>query len=335
VTETKFDVAITTFRRPDMVVAAVRSCLRQGGQLNSVVVVDDASGDDTGKRIAALSDARIVFHERAANGGIGAARRDALALCSSEWTVMLDSDHELLPGALDRLASHITSLGPEVGIVGARYQWDTGLATPVRLPDQTIDYQGRIEWASLPDSIGTDYLCCISRNVRENVTWSTERSGAVDRLFHLDAARVAQASFLPDCLALQRSDGAFSHSRGDPQYLLACRLREATGAVAVCGQILRTHGEALRRWGLPQLAVTYKMGILSAALAGQRALALRWACAGLLSCGPRLIGLRVVLGGIIGGRLFRWAYLGILRRRQSCPPVVTVAESEGKDSDTN
>jgi glycosyltransferase involved in cell wall biosynthesis len=331
VTGTKFDVAITTFRRPDMVVAAVRSCLLHGGRLNSVVVVDDASGDDTGKKIAALGDPRIVFHERATNGGIGAARNDAMARCTSEWTVMLDSDHELLPGALERLALHIATLPPAVGIVGARHRWDTGGVTPARLPEETIDYRGRIEWASLPDSIGTDYVCCVSRHVRQNVAWSTERSGAVDALFQLDAARVAQASFLPDCLALQRSDGAFSHSRGDAQYLLASRVRDAAGGVAVCRQILLVHGDAMRRWGRPLLAHIYKMGVLYAVLAGHHALARRWACAALLACGARLIGMRVVLASIIGGRLFRWAFLIAMRRRQSRPGGVTVAVSDGAD----
>jgi glycosyltransferase involved in cell wall biosynthesis len=330
-TGTKFDVAITTFRRPDMVVAAVRSCLLQGDRLNSVVVVDDASGDDTGKKIAALGDPRIVFHERATNGGIGAARGDAMARCISEWTVMLDSDHELLPGALERLALHIATLPPAVGIVGARHRWDTGGVTPARLPEETIDYRGRIEWASLPDSIGTDYVCCVSRHVRQNVTWSTERSGAVDALFQLDAARVAQASFLPDCLALQRSDGAFSHSRGDAQYLLASRVRDAAGGVAACRQILLTHEHALRCWGRPLLARIYKMGILFAVLAGDHVLARRWTRSALLTCGPRLIGPRVVLASIIGGKLFRLAYLRTIRRAQSHPPSATVAASSGGD----
>ena len=186
-------------------------------------------------------------------------------------------------------------------------------------------------WASHPDSIGADYLCCVSRNVRENVTWSTERSGVVDSLFQLDAARVARASFLPDCLALQRSDGAFSHSRGDARYLLASRLRDADGGVAVCRQILLTHEHALRCWGKPLLARIYKMGILFAVLAGDRALARRWTCSALLTCGPRLIGPRVVLASIISGKLFRWAFLRTMPRDQSRPPGASDASSNEAD----
>ena len=87
-----FDVALTTYRRPDMAVAAIASCLSQGTRLRRVVVVDDASRDTTEERIRALRDPEVLLHVRAENGGIGAARRDAMARCDAEWTVTLDSD---------------------------------------------------------------------------------------------------------------------------------------------------------------------------------------------------------------------------------------------------
>lgn len=305
---TKIDVAITSFRRPEMVVAAVRSCLAQGEWLGRVVVVDDASEDDTAARLAALGDPRVLLHVRPQNGGIGAARKDALDRCSAEWSVTLDSDHELLPGALRTLSARADAAHARIGIIGARFRWDTGVVTPVHVPERSIGYEDRIRWSARPDSIGADYLCCTSRRVRERVSWSTERSGLVDVLFQLDAARVADAEFTNECLAYQKSTGAEGHTRGTVEHLLARRRRDAPGAVAVCRQILDRHGTALAAWGRPILAGVLKEGATSAAILGRRLLAARWACRAVATGGPAAITPAWVPACLAGPPIFTWAY---------------------------
>jgi glycosyltransferase involved in cell wall biosynthesis len=314
-----FDIALTTYRRPDMVVAAIGSCLSQGTRLRRVVVVDDASRDTTEERIRALRDPRVLLHVRAENGGIGAARRDAMARSDAEWTVTLDSDHELLPGALDVLAARIERLAPRVGIVGARYRWDTGGITPRFVPDGVLDYEGRIVWSQLPGSIGGDYLCCVSRRVREAVQWSPHRSGLADTLFQLDAARVADAIYLPDCLALQRSDGAEGNTRGNVAHLLARREADAEGGLAVCEAILDRHGDALRECGRSLGGGVLKMGAVYAALLGRRALAVKWAVEALLLAGPREVSPGLIPACAAGKAVFSWAYRRSLIRGGATP----------------
>jgi glycosyltransferase involved in cell wall biosynthesis len=316
---TQIDVAITTYRRPGMVVAAVRSCLAQGAWLGKVIVVDDASGDDTPRRLAAMRDPRVLVLVRDHNGGIGAARKDALAHCSAEWTVTMDSDHELLPEALRKLVSLAQKIRSGVGIIGARYRWDTGGITPEVLPEDPIGYQDRIRWSARPRSIGSDYLCCISRTVRERVTWSSERSGLVDVLFQLDAAQVADAQFTKDCLAYQKSDGAEGHTRGTVTHLLERRRRDAAGGVAVCQLILDRHGPALKAWGRRLLAGVLKEGASCAAMLDQRRLAARWACRAVSTGGPRLVHPGWVLACVAGPPLFTWAQRRSLIRGGAVP----------------
>ncbi len=316
---TKIDVAITSFRRPEMVVAAVRSCLAQGEWLSRVIVVDDASGDDTPARIAALGDPRVLIHVRSQNGGIGAARKDALDRCSAEWNVTMDSDHELVPGALRMLSSRADAVHSRIGIIGARFRWDTGAVTPEHVPEHSIGYEDRIKWSARPNSIGTDYLCCISRYVRERVNWSAERSGLVDVLFQLDAAKVADAQFMNECLAYQKSNGAEGHTRGTVAHLLARRRRDALGAIAVCQQVLDRHGPALATWGCPILAGVLKEGAASAAILGKRLLAARWACRAVATGGPALITPGWVPACLAGPPLFTWAYRKSLIRGGAIP----------------
>jgi glycosyltransferase involved in cell wall biosynthesis len=271
-----FDVAITSYKRPAMVKDAVVSCLNQGPLLNKVIVVDDASGDDTAEVIRSLSDPRIVFFQRTENGGIAAARRDAFGLSDADWTVSLDSDHELLPGAMDGLARLLASVPQPVDILGARYQWDTGGVTPVNMPEGIVGYRERIILSGQEDSIGADYLCAVSKRLRQAVKWEPLRSIGPDTLFQLDIARIGQAIFTPDTLALEKSDGGHGWTRGSAEQRWARRCQDAPDAVRALELILSRHEAGLRRWGKSKLAGLYLHGAFSALLSGQRMQALRW-----------------------------------------------------------
>jgi GT2 family glycosyltransferase len=83
-----------------MVERAVRSALAQRRPPAEVIVVDDASGDDTGAR-AESAGARVVTHDQ--NRGRGAARNTGLEEAASEWVALLDSDDEWLPDHLATL----------------------------------------------------------------------------------------------------------------------------------------------------------------------------------------------------------------------------------------
>src|SRR4051794_32304698 len=91
-------VVIPAYRRPGMVERALRSVLAQTRRPAEVIVVDDASGDDTGARAAALG-ARVITHER--NSGRGATRNRGIAAASQDWIALLDCDDEWLPRHLE------------------------------------------------------------------------------------------------------------------------------------------------------------------------------------------------------------------------------------------
>jgi glycosyltransferase involved in cell wall biosynthesis len=305
----QFDVAITSFKRPTMLRDAVVSCLRQGPLLHKVIVVDDASGDNTAEVIRGLDDPRIVFFERAENGGIAAARRDAFALSEADWTISLDSDHELLPGAIAALARLLASSGEPVDILGARYRWDTGALSPISVPAGLIDYPQRIRWSSKNDSIGSDYLCVISRRVRETVRWEPLRAGLPDTLFQLDIAKRGNALFTPEVLALQKSDADHGWTRGSAEARWARRCQDAADAMKAFQLILRRHGDALRRWGKPKLASLYLGNAYFAVLCGRRASAWRWLFGGVLMGGPSTYAAGVAALSLLPARIAKQLYL--------------------------
>jgi glycosyltransferase involved in cell wall biosynthesis len=303
-----FDIAITTYKRPDLALAATRSCLAQNARLlRRVIVVDDASKDDTASRLAALGDARVVVYERPTNGGIGAARFDALSRSEADWTVSIDSDHELLPGALDVFARLASAAGPNVGILGARYHWDTGRVTPRNIPPGVIDYRERILWTCRPESLGTDYVSCVSRAVREKVAWSSRRSVLTDSLYQLDAVRVSNAVFAPECVAYQKSNAAEGNTRGSARHRLRRRRLDAADGVELTRAILERHGDALWRWGRPWLRDVLRLGAVFALLLGRRRLSIEWALMS-LKADPTALGLGLAAACLAGPRAFSAGY---------------------------
>lgn len=93
-------VVIPVYNRTAMLVRAVRSCLEPPGAVETIVV-DDGSSDDVATALAAQfgSDARLRI-VRQENQGACVARNRGLDLAAGEFVKFLDSDDELLPGAL-------------------------------------------------------------------------------------------------------------------------------------------------------------------------------------------------------------------------------------------
>ena len=93
-------VVIPAYRRPREVERAIRSVHAQTAPPAELIVVDDASCDETGSRAAGLG-ARVVTHEQ--NRGEGAARNSGMEAAAHEWVALLDCDDEWLPQHLETL----------------------------------------------------------------------------------------------------------------------------------------------------------------------------------------------------------------------------------------
>ena len=105
-------VVIPTYNRAGLVVRAVRSALESGSDDARVIVVDDASTDDTLQRLADVEDDRLQVLTQT-RGGAPVARNRGAAAADTPWLLFLDSDDELLRDGL----GHLTCcLVPDVGL---------------------------------------------------------------------------------------------------------------------------------------------------------------------------------------------------------------------------
>ena len=110
---------IPTHNRAGLLAGAVRSAARAGGEVD-IIIIDDASNDDTPHVCAALtqecSNVRVVRLER--NVGLAQARNAGIDASTGEYLAFLDDDDLRLP---DSLPAQIAALDavPEAGLAYA------------------------------------------------------------------------------------------------------------------------------------------------------------------------------------------------------------------------
>lgn len=136
------------------VAALLERCLRSaeaslsevGG--GDVVVVDNASGDDSVDRVRSeFPTAQLIVNSE--NLGFGAACNQALDAVAGDMMLFLNPDAELRPGALAALRTRLES-APRAALVGPRVSYPDGRPQPTRRRFPTLPVLGLegtpLEW---------------------------------------------------------------------------------------------------------------------------------------------------------------------------------------------
>jgi glycosyltransferase involved in cell wall biosynthesis len=109
----RISVIIPTHSRPDHLARAVNSALRAGEDVE-VIVVDDASADETAEVCRSLEGIKYVRLDR--NQGVAGARNVGVLASSADFIAFLDDDDVRLPGTLDLQLKELLN-DPAVGFV--------------------------------------------------------------------------------------------------------------------------------------------------------------------------------------------------------------------------
>lgn len=109
-------IIITTNSRPALLRRAIESA-RASARNVEIVVVDDASSDETAQICGSISGINYVRVER--NQGVAGARNVGLIASSGEYVCFLDDDDVRLPGSIDQQV-RILDQAPEAALVYAQ-----------------------------------------------------------------------------------------------------------------------------------------------------------------------------------------------------------------------
>ena len=102
-------VIIPTYNRASLLPRALDSVLRQTWEDLEVIVVDDASRDDTPQVMAACTDPRVRYIRLEKNSGACVARNTGVAQARGEWIAFQDSDDLWLPEKLEKQMAYLVN----------------------------------------------------------------------------------------------------------------------------------------------------------------------------------------------------------------------------------
>lgn len=132
-------VVIATYRRPQLVVRAIRSALNQGIRDMEIIVVDDASQDQTERIVRAIGDARVRYVCHDCNHGLPASRNTGIRLAKGRYIAFLDDDDEWLADKTRKQLSYIEAIGVDavvgMGLIDGRIPSDSHERSEVTLSD--------------------------------------------------------------------------------------------------------------------------------------------------------------------------------------------------------
>jgi glycosyltransferase involved in cell wall biosynthesis len=107
----RVSIILPTYRRPGFLHSAISSVLNQTFEDFELIVVDDASGDNTGEIVGSFGDRRIRYVCLESNRGEAGARNAGLMKLDprAEFVAFLDDDDEWLPDKLRKQVEFMES----------------------------------------------------------------------------------------------------------------------------------------------------------------------------------------------------------------------------------
>ena len=129
----QISIVLVLFNRAELTLACLRSIAENHTEDIEVVIVDNASSDETSRLLDRVRGARVLRNNENLHFLLGT--NQAARECSGEYILLLNNDSQLLPGAL-RNAVAAMRTSPDIGAVGGK----------IILLDGTLQEAGSIVW---------------------------------------------------------------------------------------------------------------------------------------------------------------------------------------------
>lgn len=250
-------VAIPTRNRSGLMRLALASVLDQTLTDLEVVVVDNASSDDTAEVVASFHDERVTLVRQAQDVGLHGNHTTALHAGTAPYVTVLQDDDLMAPENLERKVAHLDA-HPDVGVIGAGFHLIDGDGRSLGPPTNWMGVEGDTEES------GREFLCrtmgsgarlhlstaVFRRTVVTDETFDAEDGGYCEMGLYLRVALRTRVAFLDQPLGSIRLHAA-SQSTAYGLHVVEGGAVSVTTfeQVRVCRQVkerfLRLHGDGL------------------------------------------------------------------------------------------
>lgn len=266
---TLLSVIVPVYNRAALVRRALTSCLAQDDADFEVVVVDDGSTDGSAEVVEGIGDPRIRLIRHPANRGRCPARNTGMAAARGSWFVFLDSDDELLPGALGSIRKRAAAAPADVGAMRFMCVDDSGPSPDPPHRDEIWSYEQYVRWLEAASRGKVETLPCARASTFPAIQYAD--SHATESSYHLDLARAHRVQTCSDVVRRYHHDATNQITIPDT----ARSIRYAPDDAANFEYVLREHGDALRRWAPTMYFYTVSAAIFANFVAGRRGSAWR------------------------------------------------------------
>ncbi|HUN55058.1 MAG TPA: glycosyltransferase family 2 protein [Smithella sp.] len=296
-----FSIVIPMYNRERLIARTINSFLNQDFENYEIIVVDDDSTDKSVDVVKKYTDPRIKLIRHELNRGVGPARNTGVAEAKGDWVICLDSDDEVLPGALSVIAKRSNEVDGNISRMEFMVQMDTGEISPdPPLKNEFWDYIKYMQYMEASDGRLSETFQIIKRAAFEKVRYYDDRT--LETPFHLDFMKQFNSWSFPDVLRVYHHDAENQLTRPD----INRSIQFAGDQAASWESMLKNHAGALRQHA-PRI---YKSMISNLAtlyfLSGNRLKGVRYSCASLKSnfLSPRYW--TILLIGLLGPKPLAW-----------------------------
>lgn len=274
----KVSICVPNYNYGHFLEKAVESVLNQTWGSFEIVVVDDASRDDSLSRLKAFNDKRLRVYRNQRNLGRAGNINKAISLASGDYIAIVPSDGLLLPGSLEQRVACLDN-NPKVCLAycAVRFIDEAGQPIGDHLPYAYPYVRSGTE--EFCDLIGGNYIYTISALMRRNYV---EQLGRLDesvspahRDWHLflRLTTVGDFAYLPEVLVAERK-----HPRNFTEEIALTEIPRISRLLVLWAvfqelrrdgsELVRLEDYAFRRAAIDALNVAWK-----ALAAGNKALA--------------------------------------------------------------
>ncbi len=251
----KFSVIVPTFNRVSLLPRAVNSVLSQEFSDFEIIIVDDASTDETAEYAKSLNDTRVVYVRRHTNGGQAATFNTGIQAARGKLVTFLDDDDEFLPKFLGKMVEAFANATEEVGFgwCGVRMVQDTPAGERLIREKR---WDPNLRDPSVAITIGSGYGLTLCRSVLEKIGMFDENLRAMadaEFLFRL----VQEFSFLivPEVLVTTHEHRV--------QRLTGVRIERAIAIEAIISRnadFLAAHPKLAKHFSRKAAVIHYRLG---------------------------------------------------------------------------
>ncbi len=241
----RFSIVIPLFNREREIVRALTSCLREMDEEFEIVVVDDASSDNSVAAVQPfLANPQIKLVTSEINRGEWGARAAGIAKAKGDWIIWLDSDDEFVPGGLTTIKAELQDHGHDFDRLGFEYVYDVGGNSPSpRVPGPTIlDLDGYVRWFA--DVERSDALWVTRRETFDVIPLPQGRNGHLLYAFGFNSKY--RTVLLPVPVGTVHTDSGNRLSAATKAYNSAER-DKAEGRRRECDAVLKIYGAHIMR----------------------------------------------------------------------------------------